>query len=187
MLHPDTVVRTVNDVIGVGVFATRRIPRGTITWVRDPMDMALPHDLVLQMDPLQKAIIHRYAWREQDDWILCWDHGRYVNHACDANCIGVGVQYEVAIRDIEEGEELTDDYRSLGLFEDAFDCRCGTPLCTGHVAPADTQGLRGMWDERFRQALDHFHTVDQPLRRWVRDVDMPVVARARRDKRLRVR
>ena len=187
MLHPDTVVRTVSDAIGVGVFATRRIPRGTITWVRDPMDLTLPHDLIEVMDPLQRAIIHRYAWREANDWILCWDHGRYVNHACDANCIGVGVQYEMAIRDIEPGEELTDDYRSLGLFEDPFDCRCGTSLCTGHVAPTDTAGLRSMWADRFRRASHDFHRVEQPLRRWVRDVDVPAVALARRDARLRAR
>jgi hypothetical protein len=40
MLHPDTELRFVNRTIGYGVFATRMIPRGTITWVRDRLDQA---------------------------------------------------------------------------------------------------------------------------------------------------
>ena len=38
MIHPDTELRYVNDAIGYGVFATRHIPCGTITWVRDHLD-----------------------------------------------------------------------------------------------------------------------------------------------------
>lgn len=179
MLHPDTVIRTVNDAIGVGVFATRRIPRGTITWARDPMDLTLPHPLVEQLHPLQRAIVDRYAWREEDDWILCWDHARYVNHACDANCIGIDVQYEVALRDIEEGEQLTDDYRSLGIFEDPFDCACGSPMCSGRVTPADTATLLPRWTQQFHAALTQLHLVEQPLRRWVRDAELPGIGAPR--------
>ena len=36
MIHSDTELRPVNAVVGLGVFATRRLPRGTVTWVRDP-------------------------------------------------------------------------------------------------------------------------------------------------------
>lgn len=167
MMHPDTVVRTVNDAVGVGVFATRRIPRGTLIWVRDPLDLALPHLAVEAMHPLQRAFVHRYAWREHDDWILCWDHARFVNHACDATCIGLDGDFEVALRDIEAGEQLTDDYRSLGLFEDPFDCLCGTAGCTGHVGVEDAQRLMPGWRRRYEAAMANVGAVSQPLLRWV--------------------
>lgn len=172
MMHPDTVVKTVDDAVGVGVFATRRIPRGTITWVRDPMDIVLPDPEVAQLDPLRRAIIDRYAWRETDvGWILCWDHARYVNHSCDANCIGLGVDYEIALRDIEPGEQLTDDYRSLGVFEDPFDCLCGTRHCPGHVRPGPDPELAARWTRRWDRARPAMDTVEQPLRAWVRPAE----------------
>jgi hypothetical protein len=42
MIHPDTELRYVNDIIGYGVFATRLIPRGTITWVQDELYQVFP-------------------------------------------------------------------------------------------------------------------------------------------------
>jgi hypothetical protein len=169
MMHPDTVIRTVDDAIGVGVFATRRIPRGTITWVRDPLDIILsPHD-VAQLDPLRRAVVDRYAWREEGvGWILCWDHARFVNHSCDANCIGLGVDYEIALRDIEEGEELTDDYRSLGVFEDPFRCLCGAKHCTGDVRTGPDDLLAMRWRRRWDRARVDVARVPQPLGAFVR-------------------
>jgi hypothetical protein len=40
MVHPDTELRFVGAPIGFGVVATRLIPRGTITWVRDRFDQS---------------------------------------------------------------------------------------------------------------------------------------------------
>lgn len=167
MLHPDTVLRTVTDAMGVGVFATRRIPKGTITWARDSLDIALPHFQVLAMPELPRRVIQRYAWRAGEEWILCWDHGRFVNHACDANCLGLHPEFEIALRDIEAGEQLTDDYRSLGIFEDAFECLCGSPACTGFVAPQDTPGLRAEWAVRYYGAVAQARRVAQPLLGYV--------------------
>ncbi len=115
------------------------------------------------------AFVNRYAWREERvGWILCWDHGRFVNHSCDANCIGLGVDYEIALRDIEEGEELTDDYRSLGVFEDPFACRCGSKHCTGHVDTAPDELLAARWRRRWDRARVEIGLVEQPLRGFVR-------------------
>jgi hypothetical protein len=38
MVHPDTELRFVSPAIGWGVFATRDIPTGTITWALDALD-----------------------------------------------------------------------------------------------------------------------------------------------------
>lgn len=172
MIHPDTELRFVSDAVGVGVFAKRLIPRGTITWVRDPFDKVLPDAEVASLAPQPAAIIDRYAWREPEGWILCWDHARYVNHDCDANCLGLGVQFEVAVRDIQPGEQLTDDYRTLGEFVDTFDCLCGSKACTGRVTPHDSHVMRPLWQARNDVAMAEIPLRDQPLMPWVRAIDL---------------
>ena len=45
MLHPDTTLAWIDDTIGVGVIATKPIPKGTITWARDALDLTLKANL----------------------------------------------------------------------------------------------------------------------------------------------
>jgi hypothetical protein len=164
MMHPHTILKPVDNAVGLGVFATRPIPRGPLTWVRDPLDQVLPDAQVRALDPMRRRVVEKYAWREEDDWILCWDHGRYVNHSCEANCLGIGVDYEVALRDIAEGEQLTDDYRSLGPFEGSFRCRCGAPSCQARVYSDNLpEGLVEHWQRAFTLAMADYELVAQPL------------------------
>ena len=53
MIHPDTEVRRVDDVVGVGVFATALIPRGTLTWALDPLDQLLTPERLLRANIAQ--------------------------------------------------------------------------------------------------------------------------------------
>ena len=43
MIHPHSELRFVSPEIGLGVFATQFIPKGTITWVFDPLDQIVTH------------------------------------------------------------------------------------------------------------------------------------------------
>ena len=65
MIHPDTELRYVNDVIGYGVFATRHIPRGTITWVRDELDQAFSPDQILGMSDLSRQVLDKYGYTDR--------------------------------------------------------------------------------------------------------------------------
>lgn len=38
MLHPHTEIRYISEAMGLGVFATRPIPKGTLLWVLCPLD-----------------------------------------------------------------------------------------------------------------------------------------------------
>jgi hypothetical protein len=49
MLHPQTKLGFINDVIGHGVVATHFIPKGTVTWVLDDLDMEFPPEEVDRM------------------------------------------------------------------------------------------------------------------------------------------
>ena len=174
MIHPDTELRGIDNEVGVGVFATKRIPMGTITWVADGWDRRLRDDEVRTLHPFQRAMFDRYAWREGEHWIVSWDNARFVNHSCDPTCLGLGVEFEVAVRDIEIGEQLTDDYRSLGRFACTFTCRCGAPSCAGLVSPTSPRTAWFEWERSFNRALGAFDDIAQPLMPWVSERDMAI-------------
>jgi hypothetical protein len=179
MVHPHTELRFVNPQIGWGVFATRLIPKGTIIWALDALDQRL--------DPEQVAALPEYARRQLDIYaytdgrgrrVLCWDHARFFNHSCTANCLSVGYDFELAIRDILPGEELTDDYGTLNPAE-PFPCACGHGGCRGQVLPDDMLRHGDGWNEAARAAFFLIPSVAQPL--WHVLADRPVIEAALAD------
>jgi len=63
----------------------------------------------------------------------------YINHSCDPNC-GCPGDYRrlVAIRDIEEGEEITYDYAMTEKEPDwSMKCKCGEPDCRKTITGND--------------------------------------------------
>lgn len=171
MIHPDTEVRFINPVIGYGVVATRLIPKGTITWVLDTLDQIFSPEEVAAMSPLHHTIMRKYSYQDgAGRHILCWDNGRFVNHHCEATCLGGGYGFEIAVRDILPGEELTDDYGGLNIEED-FPCSCGSPACRGRVCPDDVLRQADAWDAKIAEALPLIRTVAQPLWPLVTEAD----------------
>lgn len=162
MLHPNTELRFVNDVVGHGVYATDFIPKGTITWVRDVMDREI---VPSQMDelplPLREKVL-TYSYRNnKGNYILCWDHTKYINHSFDANCMTTPYGFEIAVRHIAAGEQLTNDYGTFNIIE-SFE-----PLDEGHprkvVCPDDLSLFYPQWDAQVREAIAFVNDVAQPL------------------------
>ncbi len=167
MIHPDTELRHVNGDIGLGVFATRRLPRGTIVWVLDQLDQRLPPERVRQLSPPYGALLERYGYlNAAGECVLCWDLARWINHSCEANVLSSGWEFDVAIRDIAAGEELTNEYGALNLRR-SFRCHCRAPACRETVYPTDFERLADAWDGRVRQAFPELDRVPQPLWEWV--------------------
>jgi hypothetical protein len=167
MIHPDTELRHVSDTIGVGVFATRDIARGTIVWVLDELDQKLSPGRVLDLGARYEGLLDRYAYHgASGDLILCWDLARFVNHSCAANAMSTGWEFDIAVRDIAAGEEVTNDYGALNL-ERSFACRCGAPSCRRTVRPDDFERLADAWDAKVRDAYPELLQVVQPLWKWV--------------------
>ncbi|HYC00602.1 MAG TPA: SET domain-containing protein [Candidatus Limnocylindrales bacterium] len=163
MVHPDTELRRISPRIGFGVVATARIPRGTITWIRDRLDQTFtPQQVAALPEPYQR-ILDKYAFVDATgSSILCWDHSRFFNHSCNPNCLSAGYDFELAVRDIEPGEELTDDYATLNLTE-PFECLCGTAACRQRILPDDMERLADHWDRVVAGAFFQIESVDQPL------------------------
>ncbi|MGH7437982.1 MAG: SET domain-containing protein [Polyangiaceae bacterium] len=171
VLHPDTELRFVNPTVGHGVFALRPIPRGTITWARDRFDQVFSPAQVAALGRIHQRVLDRYGYQDgRGDTILCWDHGRYVNHSCEATCLSPGFDFEIAVRDIPAGGEITDDYGTLSPGE-AFVCACGTPGCRGTVHPDDYVRLTDAWDRAVAGAFAFIRNVEQPLWELVRERD----------------
>jgi hypothetical protein len=167
VIHPDTELRYIDSHIGYGVFATRPIPRGTITWVLDDLDRRLTTAEILTFPVHARALAERYSYRSgTGEHILCWDHGKYVNHGCEPNCLSPGWEIDIAVRDITADEELTTDYGSLNL-ERPLRCGCRSPACRGTINPDDFEARAEQWDDLVRQALQDAHRVPQPLWGWL--------------------
>src|SRR5262245_12741127 len=114
MIHPHTELRFINPELGFGVFATQFIPRGTVTWVRDHLDQVIPAERLATLPPPYRALLDRYTFRgAAGQHILCWDIGRFMNHSCEPSCLGPSADFEIAVRDVYPGEELTGDYGAL--------------------------------------------------------------------------
>jgi len=171
MIHPDTELRFINPQIGYGVVATRLIPKGTITWVRDDLDRTLSPAQVEAMDSVYQNIITTYAYIDsKGDFVLCWDLARYVNHSCEPSCRMAGYEFEVAVRDIHPGEQLTDEYGYLNIEYD-FPCACDSPSCRKHVRAGDLLRYAEAWDQETEAPFRLIPTVTQPLWHLIREKD----------------
>lgn len=124
----DIVTAKDSRIHGRGLFAARPIRAGEaiLDW-RECSQALAPHD-VENLSPEERKRVSfidgRYTLFNPP---ACW-----VNHSCDANARGVN-QHDVAIRDINPGEEITVNYVLEEVPGLDFQCRCGSPNCLGRV------------------------------------------------------
>lgn len=163
MIHPWTELRLINDEVGYGVVATRFIPKGTIIWAFDKLDREFTPNQISQLAEIYKDILTKYCFRNsKGNQVLCWDNGRYVNHSFHSNCMTTPYDYEIAIRDIKEGEELTDDYGYLNIDEPFRGIDEGTRRKI--VYPDDLVRYHKTWDKQLIKAMRQLSRVEQPLK-----------------------
>ena len=163
MIHPDTELRFINDKIGHGVVATRFIPKGTITWALDKLDRIFTGEEIAKMDKMYQLVLDKYTYRNSaGNYVLCWDNARYVNHSSRSNCITTAYEFEIAVRDIQPGEELTDDYGYLNL-EQHFEVAHESGSSRSIIYPDDLLRFYSVWDEKLLETFPAVINVSQPL------------------------
>lgn len=163
MIHPKTELKFISNEIGYGVVATEFIPAGTITWALDDLDREFTPSKLKKMNPLYQNILDTYCYRNnKGNYVLCWDYGRYVNHSFKSNCISTAYDFEIAIRDIQPGEELTDDYGYLNVSEPFTGIDEGTRRKT--VYPDDLLNHHQTWDKQLIKNFPNIIKVEQPLK-----------------------
>ncbi|MCB9915052.1 MAG: SET domain-containing protein [Planctomycetes bacterium] len=170
MLHPDVELRLVDPVIGHGLFATRFIPRGTITWVMCRLEQVFDTAALSGLGPAYSAYLDKYAYaNEQGDKILCCDLGRYMNHSCDPSTLTLpGTEIEIALRDIHPGDQITDDYGTLNLAHE-LTCRCGSANCRGVVRREDMPIHQERWESLIEGVLPLVRQTPQPLEAFLHE------------------
>jgi len=165
MIHPATQLAMIGPAVGLGLVARQAIPRGTVTWVRDPLDRVLPAGFVAGLSPRYDNLRERFVYRdERGDYVMVWDDARFMNHSCGCNCALTPFGFEIAIADIAAGAQLTNDYAMLNLEPGAYlACQCGDPNCRGMVGAEDRATLQARWDAAIALALGSCGAVAQPL------------------------
>lgn len=168
MIHPDTELKFISNEIGYGVVATKFIPAGTITWVLDKLDREFSPLDFQNMEPIYQTILDTYTFRNnKGNFILCWDNGRYVNHSFNSNCLTTAYDFEIAIRDIHPGEQLTDDYGYLNI---SFPFRAANEGTKRKIVyPDDLVKYYKVWDNKIKKVFGKISKVDQPLMQIVSD------------------
>jgi uncharacterized protein len=143
--RPDMLEVRASVLHGQGVFARRRIRKGTriIEYLGDRVS--------------HREADRRYESKTSDDghtFLFIVDRGvvidggsngndaRFINHGCDPNCeseIDDRRVFIEAVRTIQRGEELTYDYQ-IGRdktdppnVDEIFACRCGAATCRGSM------------------------------------------------------
>lgn len=168
MIHPKTELKFISNEVGYGVVATELIPAGTITWVLDKLDREFSPADFQSMELIYQTILDTYTFRNNNgNYILCWDNGRYVNHSFNSNCLTTAYDFEIAIRDIQPGEQLTDDYGYLNIPSPFRGIDEGTKRKV--VYPDDLVKYYKVWDKKIQMAFPKINSHQQPLKELIND------------------
>jgi hypothetical protein len=144
---PLYVVRR-SRIHGRGVFAARRIPKGTR--IIEYKGRRISNAAADELYPDREGIpTHTFLFELDSDMVI--DAGqrgnaaRWINHRCDPNCEAVEEEGRIfieAIRTIAAGEELGYDYRiridgrPTPSEKRRWPCFCGAPNCRGTLLVA---------------------------------------------------
>ncbi len=118
----------------MGGFASRTIPKNTrvIEYVGEKISK--------QESQLRCSQNNEYIFSLGDDSDLdgnvSWNPARLLNHSCSPNCEALLIEdhvWIVALRDIDDGEELTFNYGYDLVDYREHPCACGSPDCVGFI------------------------------------------------------
>ena len=167
MIHPNTELKFINEQVGYGVFATSDIAEGTIVYVKDSLELSIsPTDYLMHTEEM-KEVIDKYSYiDETGNRIISWDFAKYVNHCCNCNSISTGYGFEIAIRDIKKGEQITDEYGLFNLTE-PMTLLCGEENCRKEIKPTDFDSYHEEWDIKIKKSIMSLFDVAQPLMPFV--------------------
>ncbi len=109
-----------SPINGVGCIAGEFIPKGTIIWkFQENFDVRID-DLQFKELPkiAQEFVLHfAYYSKKEGGYIVCLDNAKYTNHSLDPNMKTIDKETCIAVKDINDGEEITEDY--FGFDENA--------------------------------------------------------------------
>ena len=123
-----------SKISGKGLFAKRKIPRGTILWRMKDFRAYGKKDLK-KFSKKYADMIRKFAYEDWDGKLIyCTDKAKFWNHSCNPNSAPLTEEMDIALKDIKAGEELTYDYAVLlHRYDKPIKCNCGAKNCRGFV------------------------------------------------------
>ena len=133
-----------SKIHGRGVFAARKIPKGTR--IIEYKGKRITYKLACELYPdIEGEPTHTFLFELEDDLVIDAAQGgnsaRWINHSCAPNCEAVEDDdqriFIEAIRTIQPGEELGYDYnitleeRHTPREKQRWPCLCGAQDCRG--------------------------------------------------------
>jgi SET domain-containing protein len=120
MLMVKTTIRE-SKIHGIGLFAEEFISKGTVVWrFTRGFDLKFSREDILSFPVVLQLYLYTYCWRSKKSGLYCFssDNGKHFNHSDKPNCLseyrdGEEEVITTAVRDIQIGEEITDNYSSF--------------------------------------------------------------------------
>lgn len=128
-----------SDIHGIGVFAKDRIELGEIVWIRTGH--------VVIGDEARKLDLRLgdFSLQIEDDFFLSPSNedelkrtAIFFNHSCEPNVGIIGQVTFLAMRNIDQGEELAVDLATIEARPDfSINCNCHSKRCRGRITGND--------------------------------------------------
>ena len=147
-------------IAGKGVFAKRKIPKGTriIEYLGERVPLTNMLTEIMEGKPASVYAFH-FTDSTVIDGARNGNEARFINHSCEPNCAAYIFDeklYIYAMRDIVRAEELTFDYQLGSALKsrrrkqnlEAHACNCGSPNCRGTML-----ALKRSYRKKIRMAV----------------------------------
>jgi SET domain-containing protein len=126
-----------SSIAGTGVFAKETISKGEVVGVLG--GVIVPKS---EIEEYRKLMTQVGIQVDENFFIVPTSRAELeafgvFNHSCEPNIGFASSITFVAMRDIEQGEELLFDYAFCETAFDGFDCRCGTKSCRHKITRED--------------------------------------------------
>lgn len=102
-----------SKISGTGVFADEPIKEGELIWrFVEKFDLKLTEDEFQQMPEIAKEFVLHFGYysTKEGGYIVCIDNAKYTNHSETPNVKMIDELNSIAIKNIEKGEEITENY-----------------------------------------------------------------------------
>jgi SET domain-containing protein len=123
MIHIAYTLKS-SDLHGVGLFADEDIKQGQLIYTASPLlDLNITQEQFDNLDQKEKDEILWWGFfdRPSQMWHVDFDVSKFINHSDNATVTqddGHEEAYLVAVRDVQPGEELTQNYLEFETTED---------------------------------------------------------------------
>lgn len=107
-----------SKIAGIGLFADQFIPKNTVVWKFEKgfdIELSKEHFAKLSKPAQEQVLNYCYFDSKKNMYVICGDDARFFNHSDNPNVSSspYDAQPDIALRDIEIGEELTQNYKNF--------------------------------------------------------------------------